>query len=133
MQARGQTHPARRWVYVGDASHPYNAQKVRRHREDGALTPDEIATMRTHAHLGYKLVLKSPHLAEAAELVYAHHEIFDTDLPYRPAWSFSVARGEIQRCCGTQFDPAVVSVLLEMADEIREDLRREDPSAKTRQ
>lgn len=120
----------------------------------GALTPDETAIMREHCIDGYKMLYKLPFLAEAAEIVYSHHEHFDgtgypralkgeqillgarivavantldsitSDLPYRRARSLSAARAEIQRWSGRQFDPQVVEKFLSMPDEIWVDLRK---------
>jgi putative nucleotidyltransferase with HDIG domain len=121
----------------------------------GKLTPDEVAIMREHCHLGYKLVRKIPVLQEAAEIVYSHQERFDgsgyprglkgegiplgarifsiadtldaitSDRPYRPAQTLDAARVEIEKWTGKQFDPEVVKVFLEMPNKIWEDLRRE--------
>ncbi len=98
---------------------------------------------------------------EPADIVYAHHENFDgsgyprglkgdqislgarivaiantldsitSDLPYRPGRSVSWAREEIQRGSGRQFDPEVVSVFLELPDNMWADLRREAEAEKT--
>jgi len=119
------------------------------------LTPEEVVVMREHCYLGYKLVQKIPVLREASEIVYSHQERFDgsgyprhlkgeeiplgarifsvadtldaitSDRAYRTAQSLAAARAEITRCSGTQFDPEVVSVFLEMPDAIWEDLRRD--------
>jgi putative nucleotidyltransferase with HDIG domain len=119
----------------------------------GKLTAEEIAIMREHCHLGYKLIQKIPVLKEAAEIVYSHQERFDgtgyprglkgediplgarifsvadtldaitSDRAYRHAQSLSAARVEIKRCSGSQFDPEVVAIFLEMPDAIWEDLR----------
>ena len=43
----------------------------------GALRPDETAIMREHCFHGYKMLQKLPFLAEAGEIIYAHHERFD--------------------------------------------------------
>src|SRR5215467_13622677 len=43
----------------------------------GKLTPEEMAIMKEHAYLGYKIVSKIPFLAQAAEIVYSHQERFD--------------------------------------------------------
>jgi putative nucleotidyltransferase with HDIG domain len=119
----------------------------------GKLTADEVLIMREHCYLGYKLVLKIPVLKEAAEIVYSHQERYDgtgyprrlkgeeiplgarifsvadtldaitSDRAYRRAQPLSAARAEIQRCAGTQFDPEVVTVFLEMPEQIWVDLR----------
>ena len=84
---------------------------------------------------------KLPQLEHAAEIVLAHHEAFDgsgypnrlkgTDIPLgariltiadsydsmthphtqRPAMPSSMAVQEIERCSGSQFDPAVAAAL----------------------
>ena len=119
----------------------------------GALTPDETAIMRQHCFHGYKMLQKLPFLAEAGEIIYAHHERFDgtgyprmlkgeqipvgarivavanaldsitSDLPYRHAQSLGAAREEIRRWSGRQFDPQVVEAFLSMPDKIWDDLR----------
>ena len=120
----------------------------------GRLDPDEIAIMREHCYRGYKMLSRIPFLAEAAEIVYAHQEKYDgtgyprglkgeeiplgarifsvadtldaitSDRAYRKAQPLSAARGEIERCSETQFDPQVVKVFLEMNDHLWEDLRK---------
>jgi putative nucleotidyltransferase with HDIG domain len=121
----------------------------------GKLTPEEIAIMREHCYLGFKLVRKIPVLREAAEIVYSHQEHYDgsgyprglksaeiplgarifsvadtfdaitQDRVYRKAQSMEAARKEIERCAGTQFDPEVVDVFLKMPDSIWQDLQRD--------
>lgn len=120
----------------------------------GKLTADEVTVMREHCYLGFKLVQKIPVLKEAAAIVYSHQERFDgtgyprrlkgediplgarifsvadtldaitSDRPYRPKQSMEAARAEIQRCCGTQFDPEVVAAFQQMPDDVFEELRR---------
>jgi len=124
-------------------------------RKPGMLTPEETAVMQQHPYQGYQTLEKIPFLAEAAEIVYAHHEFYDgtgyprglkgeqiplgaritavantldsitADLPYRPARSLKAARAEIEKWSGRQFDPEIVKVFLEMPDNTWEDLRRE--------
>jgi len=118
------------------------------------LDPEETAIMREHCLKGYQIVKKIPFLAEAAEIVYAHHERYDgtgyprglagkeiplgarivavantldsitSDLPYRAARSLAAARHEIQNWSGRQFDPEIVEVFQQMPDDIFEELRR---------
>jgi putative nucleotidyltransferase with HDIG domain len=120
----------------------------------GKLTPAETATMREHAYRGYEMVSKIPFLSEAAEIVYSHQEWYDgngyprglksEEIPlgarifsiadtfdaitskraYRDGRDYEVARNEIIRCSGTQFDPEIVEVFREMPKEIWDDLRK---------
>jgi HD-GYP domain-containing protein (c-di-GMP phosphodiesterase class II) len=46
-----------------------------------------------------------------------------SDLTYRAKLPFSVARDEIQRWSGRQFDPKVVDVFLQMPEHMWDDLR----------
>src|SRR5499433_1127045 len=124
-------------------------------RKPGALTEQEVMIMREHCARGYHMLKKIPFLTEAAEIVYAHQERYDgsgyprglkaeeiplgarlfavsdtldaitSDRPYRAAQSIAAAREEIRRHSGTQFDPKVVRVFLQMPDTIWEDLRKE--------
>src|SRR5499427_1100218 len=124
-------------------------------RKPGALTEPETEIMREHCFRGYQMLKKIPFLSEAAEIVYAHQERFDgtgyprglkaneiplgarifsvadtldaitSDRPYRAKLPFSVAREEIQRWSGRQFDPEVVEIFLQMPLTIWDDLRKE--------
>ncbi len=121
----------------------------------GRLSLEEQATMREHCLRGYQMLRKIPFLQEAAEIVFSHQEHYDgsgyprrlkrneiplgarifavadaldaitSDRPYRRANSFSAARREIQSCSGSQFDPKVIEVFLEMPNQLWEDLRAE--------
>jgi putative nucleotidyltransferase with HDIG domain len=124
-------------------------------RKPGALTEAETEIMREHCFQGYQMLKKIPFLSEASEIVYSHQERFDgtgyprglsgqdipmgarifsiadtldaitSDRPYRAAQSIQVAREEVERFSGRQFDPEVVRVFMEMPDTIWEDLRKE--------
>lgn len=124
-------------------------------RKPGKLTPEEQEVMREHCARGYHMLRKIPFLAEAAEIVFSHQEHYDgtgypngvrgsqipigarifavadtldaitSDRPYRKARSFDVAREEILRCSGTQFDPGVVEVFLKIPNELWQELRSE--------
>ncbi|MBS1799494.1 MAG: response regulator [Acidobacteria bacterium] len=119
----------------------------------GRLNAEEMVIMREHCQSGYDMVRKIPFLREAAEIVYAHQERFDgsgyprglkgeeiplgarifaiadaldaitSDRPYRKGASYDVARSEIIRCSGTQFDPEIVRIFQEIKDEAWSSLR----------
>jgi HD-GYP domain-containing protein (c-di-GMP phosphodiesterase class II) len=105
----------------------------------GKLDPEEWVEMRRHPELGAALLADMPLLRGAIDVVLHHHErwegggyphnlrgeqiplaarifqIADTydaivsDRPYRKGQSPEVARAEIARWCGTQFDPGTVA------------------------
>jgi HD-GYP domain-containing protein (c-di-GMP phosphodiesterase class II) len=98
--------------------------------------------MERHVQIGYDLVKGIPFLADAAEIILAHHERCDgsgyprglkaekiplaarifavadsfdamtSDRPYRSAMPFEAARDEIQRKAGELFDSGVVRAFL---------------------
>src|SRR6266852_3462996 len=108
----------------------------------GPLTVDERKLMQRHAQIGFDLVKDIAFLADAAEIVLAHHERYDgagyprglkgdeillsarifavadtldaitSDRPYRHASSFESGRETIRHLSGSHFDPRVVSVFL---------------------
>jgi diguanylate cyclase (GGDEF)-like protein/putative nucleotidyltransferase with HDIG domain len=108
----------------------------------GKLTDDEWQTMRTHPVVGDQLVRTFPELALAAKAVRNHHERWDGDgypdrlaggeiplearivcavdaysamiseRPYQAARAETDAIAELERCAGTQFDPAVIAALV---------------------
>jgi putative nucleotidyltransferase with HDIG domain len=124
-------------------------------RKPGKLTASEQEFMREHCMRGYHIVSKIPFLNEAANIVLYHHEYFNgvgyprglhgaeipigarifavadaldaitSDRPYRNSRSFEVAREEILRCSGTQFDPSVIEAYLRMPNELWQELRTE--------
>ena len=124
-------------------------------RKAGKLNPQEEEIMRDHCAIGFNILRKIPFLAEAAEIVLAHQEHYDgsgypnakrgsdipigsrifavadaldaitSDRPYGKARSFDVARDEILRCTGTQFDPDVVEAFLKIPNELWRELRSE--------
>src|ERR1035438_5983356 len=107
-------------------------------RKPGPLNRQEQEIMREHCTRGYHILRKIPFLSEASEIVFCHQEHYDgsgypsalrgseipigarifavadaldaitSDRPYRRSQTFDVARQEILRCSGSQFDPAVV-------------------------
>lgn len=113
-----------------------------------ALDVEEEAIVRQHPDLGCNIVKAIPFLAPAAEIIRAHQERFDGtgyprrlagdriplasrvlavadaydamihDRAYRRAMAPDAAAGEITRCAGTQFDPAVVDAFLRLVGAI---------------
>jgi diguanylate cyclase (GGDEF)-like protein len=104
----------------------------------GALDPVEWSFMRRHPLIGERILLAAPALRPVARLVRSSHERWDgggypdglrgdeiplgarvvsvcdafdamtTERPYREPVTEAAALEELQRCAGTQFDPAVV-------------------------
>jgi len=124
-------------------------------RKPGKLTSEETKLMREHVRIGYEMVCGISFLSDAAQIVLAHHESFDgtgyprglagdqiplgarifslvdtldamtSDRPYRNALSFQAAREEIARCAGTQFDPSIVEVFLNVPEKDWSRIREE--------
>jgi putative nucleotidyltransferase with HDIG domain len=108
------------------------------------LDDEEWEVMRTHPQVGYELLRDQPRFADAAALVWSHHECFDgsgyprglrgAEIPYgarilavadaydsmtqphtqRPALPSALAVQEIERCSGRQFDPSCAGALDEV-------------------
>ncbi len=104
----------------------------------GPLDHEEWEFMRRHTQIGARIISAAPSLANAAELIRAHHEwhngegypdrlvgdaipigaqiiavcdafgAMTSDRAYRTALTEEEALGEIGRCSGTQFGPQVV-------------------------
>ena len=111
-----------------------------------ALDADEWAVMRTHPLVGERILAPIEALANVVPVVRSSHERWDgggypdglageeiplgarivavcdayramvEPRPYRPALDLEAARAELDRCSGTQFDPAVVTALLRVLD-----------------
>jgi HD-GYP domain-containing protein (c-di-GMP phosphodiesterase class II) len=110
----------------------------------GPLTSAQWRVMRTHPLIGYQMVAGIPFLANAAEIVRSHHEMWDgsgypeglarddiplparvfsvvdaydamtTNRPYRAALPAEHAADEIGRMAGSQFDPEVARAFVEL-------------------
>ena len=106
--------------------------------KQGSLDAEEWKIMRTHPEIGKHILSSVPFMATAAEMVLNHEERYDgsgyphglrceeislwarlfavidtldamtSDRPYRKGLSFDMAKAEILRMSGTQFDPLVV-------------------------
>jgi putative nucleotidyltransferase with HDIG domain len=116
-------------------------------KKKGSLTTIEREIIKDHPLLGYKLIEEFSFLKRASQVVLCHHEHFDgrgypyglagediplearifsladtmdaitSDRPYRKGQSFEVARREIEKHSGTQFDPQLVEVFLTVPEE----------------
>ncbi len=124
--------------------------------KDGPLTADERAIMDNHPTFAYQLLSPISYLRQAMEIPYCHHEkwdgsgyprglrgemiplearifsvvdVFDalrSDRPYRKGLTEEAVLQYIADASGTQFDPHVVRVFLEMVHAQREELEADD-------
>jgi len=113
----------------------------------GRLTDNEFAIIKSHPERGCRVLEPIPQLGPTLPVIRAHHERYDGngypdrlrggDIPlaariiavadtfdaivstraYRKARGIGLAVAEIGRCSGSQFDPAVVRVFLDLASE----------------
>jgi HD-GYP domain-containing protein (c-di-GMP phosphodiesterase class II) len=116
----------------------------------GPLTDDEWQIMRTHPEKGYRIATSSPDLAGIADYILKHHERWDgsgyplglegTEIPvecrilaivdafdamtskrpYNKKKTTEEAVEEIKKHSGSQFDPDLVPVFLEVLNEVSE-------------
>ena len=112
--------------------------------QPGPLTADQWVELRHHPRMGYEMI-RDWVPAEVAQVVLTHHERFDgtgypnaitgsaipfdarilqvadavdaitSVRPYKPALPFEYAIDEVERCSGTQFDPAVAEAFMTLA------------------
>jgi response regulator RpfG family c-di-GMP phosphodiesterase len=113
-------------------------------RKPSRLTDEEFAVIRTHPERGVQIIEPLDFLKDALPIVRHHHEFFDgggypgglvgatiprgarivaiadtydaitSSRAYRNARSQEVALAELQRCSGTQFDPELVALFLDI-------------------
>jgi len=118
-------------------------------QKNGSLTDAQWQVMRTHPQIGHRILSAAPRMTEAADIVLCHEERFDgtgyprglageqiplwarlfavidtldaitSDRPYRKAFCFDVARAEILRQSGTQFDPLATEVFVAEQETLR--------------
>lgn len=121
------------------------------------LNPTEWGIMKLHPQLGLDLLFGVPGVDRESEVVYSHHERFDgagypqglagdaiplgarifsvadtldaltSDRCYRNGATIALARTEIHRVSGSQFDPAVVRLFDDVTDPEIEDVRHRFP------
>ncbi|MGF7184658.1 diguanylate cyclase (GGDEF)-like protein/PAS domain S-box-containing protein [Desulfitispora alkaliphila] len=110
----------------------------------GELTEEEWQVVMQHPEKGYRIAINSPDLAGIADLILKHHERWDGkgyplgikgeeipiecrilaivdafdvmthSRPYNKAKSTEEATEELKRCSGTQFDPKLIEVAVEV-------------------
>lgn len=110
----------------------------------GKLSDEEWSIMKKHPEIGYRIAMTSPELESIAEFILAHHERWDgtgyprgtkgeeipllsrilsvvdaydamtEDRVYRKALSKQEAIAEIENNIGTQFDPTIARIFLEL-------------------
>lgn len=113
----------------------------------GKLTEEEWEVMKTHTEKGFRIANASKELQPIGRYILHHHERWDGggypgglageeipllsriitvvdshdvmvhDRPYHKAMSEEDAEAELRRCAGTQFDPQLVEVFLEVLKE----------------
>jgi len=116
-------------------------------QKTGKLTPEEFELMKKHCQIGASILADVRQLSDVVPAVLHHHERYDgrgypaqlagRDIPlagriicladafdamtsnrtYRKALPLEVALTEIRRCSGTQFDPALAEVFLQIPQE----------------
>jgi diguanylate cyclase (GGDEF)-like protein/PAS domain S-box-containing protein len=112
----------------------------------GKLTDSEWLEIKRHPDVGYRILNSIPEFAHLADIVLCHHERWDgtgyprkiagesipllariiavadaydamtVGRPYRAALSFEEAKEELKKHRGTQFDPRIVDVFIEILD-----------------
>lgn len=110
------------------------------------LTDDEWIEMKTHSEIGYRIAKASSAIESIADYIHSHHERWDgngypqqlkgeniplsariisvvdaydamtEDRVYRKGISKLEAIGEIKKNAGTQFDPCIVAVFLQVVE-----------------
>jgi putative nucleotidyltransferase with HDIG domain len=111
-------------------------------RKPGALSDEEMVIMQRHPDIGARILEPVPYFADLVPLVRSSHERWDgrgypdglaaeeiplgsrviavcdafhamtEDRVYRPGLPTATALAEIERCAGTQFDPACVQAMI---------------------
>ncbi|HET6382668.1 MAG TPA: HD domain-containing phosphohydrolase [Armatimonadota bacterium] len=122
----------------------------------GPLDREEMEWIRRHPEMGCDILASTAFLSTARDIVLYHHERYDgqgypyglsgsdiplparifavvdtidaitNNRPYRAAQPFSVAREEIIRCSGSQFDPDIAAVCAKIREDEWDRIREHD-------
>ena len=114
--------------------------------KESKLTDDEYSEIKNHPSIGKHILSNATIFQDMIPVVYHHHEKYDgtgypgklkgNDIPlfariasiadtfdamtskrsYRNALPLEVVRAEIEKCSGTQFDPDIAKVFLDILD-----------------
>ena len=114
--------------------------------KEGKLTDEEYSEIKNHPAIGKHILRNASIFADIIPIVYHHHEKYDghgypeqlagEDIPYyariaavadtfdamtsrrsyRNALPLDIVRSEIVKCSGTQFDPEIAKVFLDILD-----------------
>jgi response regulator RpfG family c-di-GMP phosphodiesterase len=149
VRAMGSLEPRSKSIAMGSWLHDIGKLAIpdRILLKPGSLTEEEWEVMRRHPRIGYDLVRGISFLADASEIVLAHHERYNgsgypegleaeqiplgarifavadtldamtSDRPYRSALPFQAAREVIERGSGTLYDPGIVGTFLNISNE----------------
>jgi diguanylate cyclase (GGDEF)-like protein len=131
-------------------------------RKPDRLTDVERAIVNRHPTIGEEIVMRVPELHDVASMVGAHQERFDgngyprglagagipigariiacvdtyaaliEDRPYRRGATHEQAVEEIQRCAGSQLDPAIVAAFVDLGAQIKQLVSETDELLATR-
>ncbi|MCC6673991.1 MAG: HD domain-containing protein [Thermomicrobiales bacterium] len=104
-------HPIHGAVFFGAEVEMVDIEPLVRHhheRFDGAGYPDRLAG--TAIPLGARIIC-----------VVDAFDAMTTDRSYRASCSIDAALSELERCAGTQFDPAIVEVLVGLVSDLKRD------------
>ncbi len=142
---------------IGKAGIPHNVLM-----KPGKLNQNEWTIMKMHPQLGLDLLSGIPGVDLESEIVYSHHERFDgtgypqglagdsiplsarmfsvadtldaltSDRCYRSGTDITVARLEIHRMAGSQFDPAVLILFDQVTDREFDEVRKRFPDTTAR-
>jgi diguanylate cyclase (GGDEF)-like protein/PAS domain S-box-containing protein len=112
------------------------------------LNEEEWREMKKHPEIGYRIAQSTPELSHVADLILSHHERWDGNgypigckgnnipklariitiidsydvmthsRPYKDAMTVTEAINEIHKCAGSQFDPDIADIFINMIDSI---------------